>query len=117
MLDTAQCGARRDPVEIIGSDERPGERCADRVAAADAHPIAIAARTRWVGLDENPAGAAEQALTAPQQAHRIAADADVAVGEQYLSPAALARQRFKNAAAQRVHATGAGEFHRGGGDV
>ena len=59
-------------------------------------------------VDDDAAVRRDQLASALEQGHRVAADPDVAVGEQGGLPPALARHRVEDAAAQGRDAAGAG---------
>ena len=82
------------------TDQRNG--CADPLAVAQRRPARSLGPVPGRGeLDDHAAARVEQLAQPAQQRDRVAADADVAVGEQRGAPAALARQRREDVAAQR----------------
>ena len=111
------CGGG-DPGQVVGGHRRPPERCAGcAVAVAQADLTCPGARAGCRHLDVQPAVGGEQVPAAAQQEARVAADADVAVGEQQVPPSAVPGQGGEHVAAQRGGAAGSGEPDGGGADV
>src|SRR5919106_3451256 len=86
--ESASSGERADR---IPPDEGPGEPLAVAVLALQPHPRALDA-TLWSHLDQGRPAGAQQRGTAPEHPNRLAADADIPVGEQDVRPSALAGQ-------------------------
>ena len=111
LLDP-QPGVGGRAADGVDADVRPVEPAAALGAALEPHAVGAQSRARGVQLDEHPAGGTDELAAAGQQGRRVAADADVAVGEQDGVPAALAGHRVEDRAAERGRTGRAGQPHR-----
>src|SRR5918996_407994 len=111
--ESASSGERADRVP---PDEGPGEPLAAAALALQPH-LRVLDATLWSNLHQGGPAGAEQLGTAPEHPNRLAADADVSVGEQDVRPSALARPAVEQGTADRHGAPGASPDDRRGHDV
>jgi hypothetical protein len=105
-------GAARDVTERRGGDARPGKPMPDFTVRFPGQHFLPRRRARRVDLDDNGAARCEEIADPPQGTTGVAADTDIAVGEQDLLPAALGRQRSEQVPLDRGTAPTARQLNR-----
>ncbi len=111
VVRTRRAPAAASGRQVVGGQRPPSGTVRSPAPVAGAEP-GLAGPAAGAGrgeFDVQPAVGGEQLAAAAQQPARVAADADVAVGEQQVPPAAVPGQRGEDVAAQRGRAAGAGQ--------
>src|SRR3954468_16953141 len=108
LIHDAEAQVFGDPAECCGPQACPGERLTPVAVGVFEPRDAELLDVMVVTLDEQLSRRADELRTAAQQGLRLAADADVPVGEQEGLPTPFGRQRIEYRPAQRDSAQGDG---------